>query len=209
MNVPRPTYQQFITDNAIAEEWWHNRLRLLQLIGGSHGAASAYDVPTILQRLEPFEQELVPEMIILDGRQARHSQALRLLTHGLGDYDTAINYCLLGGSSIFYPSSSIIPKEAIPSRQDQTKLFDALLLEFLQIEDFTDRVEQTGDLLDRFGGWFDTGRVSLSASFLRLIQPLRLAYQLAGVEPDTRLVVRRAGLGLSCERVASATAGTK
>ncbi|KAI9876338.1 MAG: hypothetical protein M1830_006735 [Pleopsidium flavum] len=159
LRPPKPTYHQFITDNAIGEEWWHNRLRLLQLLGGSHGVGFTYDAPAILGRLEPFQQELVPEMIILDGRQARHERALHLLTHGLGDYDTAINYCLLGGSSIFHPTSGPIPAEAIPSHEEQAQLFDYLLFEFLGIEDISDRVERTGELLDRFGAWYDVDHV--------------------------------------------------
>ncbi|KAI9759698.1 MAG: hypothetical protein M4579_002175 [Chaenotheca gracillima] len=159
LRPPRPTYRQFVADNAVDEDWWRNRLRLLELLGGSHGAASEYDIVAILKRIEPFEQELVPEMIILDGRQARHEQALRLLTHGLGDYDTAINYCLLGGSSIFHPTLGSIPKDAIPSNEEQAKLFSHLLTEFLRIEDISDRIEQTGNLLERFGGWFDVGYV--------------------------------------------------
>ncbi|KAK3100960.1 hypothetical protein LTR53_018680, partial [Teratosphaeriaceae sp. CCFEE 6253] len=31
--------------------------------------------------------------------------------------------------------------------------------EFLQIEDLSERLERTAELLDRFGGWFDVGRV--------------------------------------------------
>lgn len=159
LRPPKPTYHQFITDNVTGEEWWHNRLRLLQLLGGSYGVGFTYDAPAILARIEHFQQELVPEMIILDGRQARHQQALRLLTHGLGDYDTAINYCLLGGSSIFHPTSGPILAEAIPSHAEQAQLFDYLLFEFLGIEDISDRVERTGELLDRFGAWYDVDHV--------------------------------------------------
>ncbi|KAI9808135.1 MAG: hypothetical protein M1825_004592 [Sarcosagium campestre] len=159
LSPPRPTYREFITENSIDEEWWHNRLRLLQLLGGSHGAVSEYDVPSLVRRIEPFENELVPEMIILDGKQERHQQAIRLLTHGLGDFDTAINYCLLGGSSIFYPTLSAIPREMLPSREDQTKLFGYLLSELLAMKDASHRVEQTGILLERFGGWFDVADV--------------------------------------------------
>lgn len=155
LRPPKPTYRQFITDNSIQEEWWHSRLRLLQLLGGSQGSASDYDVEKILARIKPFTQDLVPEVIILDGRQSRHHEALSLLTHGLGDYDTAINYCLLGGSSIYHPISGTQNQESLPSREEQAKLFGFLLAEFLKIEDISDRVEQTGSLLERFGGWFD------------------------------------------------------
>ncbi len=159
LEPPRPTYREFISENAISESWWYDRLRLLELLGGSHGAASAYDVPSALARLEPFEKELVPEMIILDGKQARHQSALRLLTQGLGDYDSAVNYCLLGGAGIFHPTFGAESANAPPSSEEQATLFTYLLSEFLHIEDPTHRVEQTSRLLARFGRWYDAQHV--------------------------------------------------
>ena len=159
LRPPKPTYRQFITDNTIDEEWWHSRLRLLQLLGGSQGSSTEYDVAFILNRITPYTEELVPEIIILDGRQSHHEEALRLLTHGLGDYDTAINYCLLGGSSIYHPISGTMAREIIPTGEEQAKLFGFLLAEFLRIEDISNRVEQTSSLLERFGSWFDVGYV--------------------------------------------------
>ncbi|EMC92336.1 hypothetical protein BAUCODRAFT_126325 [Baudoinia panamericana UAMH 10762] len=157
LKPPKPTYRQFITDNAVDADWWHNRLRLLQLIGGSHGAAQKYDVHTLGQRLAPHSDELVPEMIILNGREGKHEEALRLLTHGLGDFDTAIRYCLLGGSSIFHSAgaSALAPETLLPTREEQARLFNILLHQFLRIEDATERLERTAELLERFGGWFD------------------------------------------------------
>ncbi|KAF2683668.1 hypothetical protein K458DRAFT_339712 [Lentithecium fluviatile CBS 122367] len=160
LHSPKPTYRQFITDNALDAEWWHARLRLLQLLGSNQPATSSYDVLTILTRLQPYVQELVPEMIILNGRQGLHQEALRLLTHGLGDFDTAISYCLYGGSSIFRPSGAgYVPQSELPSKAEQSRLFNHLLHEFLRLEDLAQRVEQTGELLERFGGWFDVGDV--------------------------------------------------
>ena len=159
LRPPKPTYRQFITDNTVDEEWWHSRLRLLQLLGGSQGSASQYDVDAILERITPYSKELVPEVIILDGRQSRHENALKLLTHGLGDYDTAISYCLWGGSSIYHPISGTIARESLPTRDQQAELFRFLLREFLRIEDISNRVEQTSSLVERFGGWFDIGYV--------------------------------------------------
>ena len=158
LRPPKPTYRQFITENAVPMPWWDDRLRLLELIGGSHGTDFSYDVGNILSRIEPFEQDLVPESIILDGRQGRHKQALRLLTHGLGDYHTAVNYCLLGGASIFHPTSgsTVI---AAPSQEEQAILFGYLLTEFLRIEDASDRLERTSELLERFGSWYDVREV--------------------------------------------------
>ena len=162
LQSPKPTYRQFITDNALSIPWWHDRLRLLELLGGSHGAEFSYDVEKILSRIEPFEQSLVPESIILDGRQGRHHQALRLLIHGLGDYHTAISYCLLNGASIFYPASgpsstSVI--NAAEGEDQQEVLFGYLLGEFLRIEDMDNRLERTSELLDRFGSWYDLSEV--------------------------------------------------
>lgn len=160
LHPPKPTYRQFITDNGTDAEWWQNRLRLLQLLGSNQAATSAYDVPSILSRLQPYEQELVPEMIILNGRQGRHQEALRLLTHGLGDFDTAISYCLYGGSSIFRPSGAgYVPQSELPTKAEQSHLFKYLLQEFLRLEDLAERIEQTGELLERFGGWFDIADV--------------------------------------------------
>lgn len=154
LRPPKPTYRQFITENAVPMLWWHDRLRLLELIGGSHGSDFSYDVGSILSRIELFEQYLVPESIILDGRQGRHQQALRLLTHGLGDYHTAVNYCLLGGASIFHPTSGSTAI-AGPSQEEQAILFGHLLTEFLRIDDASDRLERTSELLERFGSWYD------------------------------------------------------
>ena len=154
LRPPKPTYRQFIIENAVPFPWWHDRLRLLELIGGSHGSDFSYDVGSILLRIEPFEQDLVPESIILDGRQGRHKQALRLLIHGLGDYHTAVNYCLLGGASIFHPNTGSAALAA-PSQEEQAILFGYLLTEFLRIEDVSDRLERTSELLERFGSWYD------------------------------------------------------
>ena len=155
LHPPKPTYRQFIIENAVPLPWWNDRLRLLELIGGSHGSDFSYDVSKILTRIEPFEKDLVPESIILDGRQGRHKQALRLLTHGLGDYHTAVNYCLLGGASIFHPTSGSAAALATPSQEEQALLFGYLLTEFLRIEDTGDRLERTSELLERFGSWYD------------------------------------------------------
>ena len=155
LRPPKPTYRQFLLENATPFPWWSDRLRLLELLGGSHGDNFDYDIAHILTRMEPFEQFLVPESIILDGRQGRHQQALKLLIHGLGDYHTAINYCLLGGASMYHPVSGSLVSAASQTREDQIVLFDCLLTEFLSIEDLNDRIERTSELLGRFGSWYD------------------------------------------------------
>lgn len=161
---PKPTYKDFITDNALPAEWWHSRLRLLQLLGGGLDvqgptlSATGYDSAAIMERLQPYERELVPEMIILYGQQQRHEEAVRLLTHGLGDFDTAIRYCLLGGSSLFPGAGDGAPPQR-PSKEEQSRLFGFLFREFLALDSLTDRIERTGELLERFGGWFDVADV--------------------------------------------------
>ncbi|GAD98256.1 TGF beta receptor associated protein 1, putative [Paecilomyces variotii No. 5] len=165
LRPPKPSYLNFITENAPSEPWWQSRLRLLQLLGGGFGTRYtampapsnlSYSIPTVLARIEPYQNELVSESIILDGRQGRHREALRLLTHGLGDYDSAIRYCLFGGPSS--TTSASAPVE-LPKVSDQSELFKHLLSEFLQIQDPSDRIERTSDLLSRFGSWFDVGEV--------------------------------------------------
>ena len=161
MRPPKPTYLNFIAQNTPPEPWWQSRLRLLQLLGGGSYATSSqttpkhltYSVSTVLERLAPFSSYLVSESIILDARQGRHKEALRLLTHGLGDYNTAILYCYFGGP---VPTSSFpVDASSLPSRDEQTDLFSYLLHEFLRIEDAVECLERTGELLGTFAAWFD------------------------------------------------------
>ncbi|KAI0116819.1 hypothetical protein F4814DRAFT_459063 [Daldinia grandis] len=175
LQPPKPTYRQFLTDNApVDDEAWISRLRLLQLLGGNHD----FDLAVIRDRIASLntaaEDLLVPETIILDGRERKHENALRLLVHHLGDYDTAVAYCLRGGSSIYTiyqaqqsqpPTVPETPKaqkrrDSMPPTQDQqARLFRALLGEFLKLEDISDRLDQTGLLLEKFGGFFDVNDV--------------------------------------------------
>ncbi|RAL15725.1 putative TGF beta receptor associated protein 1 [Aspergillus homomorphus CBS 101889] len=163
LTPPKPTYMNFITVNAPSEPWWQSRLRLLQLLGGSSTGGSqftsmpartfTFSIPAVLSRIEPFQNELVSESIILDGLQGRHREALHLLTHGLGDYDSGIRYCLFGGPRATTSSS------AFAERSQQSELFRFLLDEFLKIQDPSERIERTSDLLGRFAAWFDVGEV--------------------------------------------------
>lgn len=116
----------------------------------------SYSIPTILARIEPFQDTLVSESIILDGLQGRHREALRLLTHGLGDYDSAVRYCLFGGPR---STSSTGPLAEFAEHSRQSELFQHLLDEFLHIEDVSERIERTSDLLARFASWFDVSEV--------------------------------------------------
>ncbi|CAG8923974.1 unnamed protein product [Penicillium salamii] len=159
LQTPKPTYLNFITENRPTEPWWQSRLRLLQLLGGSSSSQFSsnalptgirYSILNVLARIEPFQDELVSECIILDGLQGFHEPALRLLTHGLGDYDSAIRYCLFGG-----PRGPSADTPELADFDLQCKLFRHLFVEFLHIEDLSGRIERTGDLLDRFAAWFD------------------------------------------------------
>ncbi|KAK5134499.1 hypothetical protein LTR08_006416 [Meristemomyces frigidus] len=161
LRPPKPTYAHFITAHTIQADWWHSRLRLLQLLGGGHGAAAAgggYDGHALALRLAPWSEELVPEMIILNWGEGRHGEALRLLVHGLGDYDSAVRYCLRGGAGIFHPAGGVAVERQL-SREEQAALFAVLLHEFFAIGDAGQRVERTAELLERFGGWFDVAEV--------------------------------------------------
>ncbi|KAJ6156386.1 hypothetical protein N7497_005271, partial [Penicillium chrysogenum] len=167
LRAPKPTYLNFIIENTPAEPWWQSRLRLLQLLGGISSSqftsqplptGISYSIPNVLTRIEPFQNELVSECIILDGLQGHHGPALRLLTHGLGDYDSAIRYCLFGGPRGSSSSSTGTPPE-LADYNLQSTLFRHLLDEFLHIEDLSDRIERTSDLLARFAAWFDVREV--------------------------------------------------
>ncbi|ERF72601.1 hypothetical protein EPUS_02883 [Endocarpon pusillum Z07020] len=161
LEPPKPTYLNFIHENAPPEPWWQSRLRLLQLLGGGHYASAstsaeselAYSIPTVLARLAPFSKYLVSESIILDARQGRHRQALSLLTHGLGDYDTAVRYCYFAGPQSARPGP--IDESQLPTFEVQKDLFDALLDDFLSIEDSSARLDRSSELLAKFANWFD------------------------------------------------------
>ncbi|KAL4787423.1 hypothetical protein BJX76DRAFT_4000 [Aspergillus varians] len=164
LRPPKPTYMNFITENLPSSPWWQSRMRLLQLLGGGSttqftstpAPTLSYSIPAVLARIEPFQNELVSESIILDGLQGRHREALRLFTHGLGDYDAATRYCLFGGPRS--TSSTGAPLE-FAEKSRQSELFRYLLDEFLQIRDLSERIERTSDLLGRFAAWFDVREV--------------------------------------------------
>lgn len=159
LEPPKPTYMGFITQNAPEEAWWQARLRLLQLLGSGSYATSAtssteltYSIPMVLERLAPYSQYLVSESIILDARQGRHKEALGLLTHGLGDYDTAVRYCYFGGPTA---ASGTIDADSLPSRESQQELFAYLFTQFLIIDDVEERLSRTSHLLGTFATYFD------------------------------------------------------
>lgn len=159
LTSPKPTYLNFIRENAPDQPWWQSRLRLLQLLGsGGYATATGstksltYSIDMVLDRLRPFSNYLVSESIILDARQGRHNEALKLLVHGLGDYDTAVRYCYFGGPST---PSETIDASLLPSREQQSQQFTFLFREFMHIPDDDERMERTSHLLGTFATWFD------------------------------------------------------
>lgn len=167
LSPPKPTYRDFILANSTPEDenqWWGSRLRLLDLLGGESG----YNASHILSTIERYREILVPELVILYGREGKHADALHLLTHGLEDFDTAINYCLFGGMSIFQT------RLVLTDREEQKKLFKILLDEFLKLENMSERLQQTGMLLEKFGRWLDVTHVGS-------ILPSKLGYVAANV----------------------------
>ena len=128
----------------------------------------------------------MPENIILGGRQGRHGDAIRLLTHGLGDFDTAVSYCVLGGSSTYGARSSNLQ---MPLPEEQTKLFSILLGEFLTIEDLNQRIIQTTELLARFSRWFTMEQAGFTPSLGN-----ECMLTVPGTGKDTGHLVRRQGV---------------
>ncbi|KFY89596.1 hypothetical protein V498_06375, partial [Pseudogymnoascus sp. VKM F-4517 (FW-2822)] len=156
--TPKPPFRAWMAEyhSALAEEpWWAARVRMLQLLGAE---GADYDVDEVRKRVEPLADALVLEMIVLCSRRGAHEDALRLLVRGLGDYDGAIRYALLGGGGTYHPVSGAL-QGAAGGVEEQRRLFRGLLGEFLGIEDIGERVEMTGVLLGRFGGWFDVMEV--------------------------------------------------
>lgn len=149
LELPKPTYRRFIADNSLGDNWWLSRMRLLELLGEESG----YDSGEVLKRLQPWKRVFVAELVILYGRESKHLEALQLLVHDLKDFDTAINYCLFGSMSIFHTKQGIASKEA------QRSLLAMLLVEFLKIEDYRERLDQTSSFLCRFGSYLDIDHV--------------------------------------------------
>jgi vacuolar protein sorting-associated protein 3 len=150
LEAPKPTYRVFIEENSSGNLWWSTRLRFLDLLAEE----SSYEVEELLERLNPWQKLLVAELVIIYGKDSRHSEALKLLCHELGDFDTAVNYCLFGAVSIFKTERTIKTKE------EQSELFKLLLIEFLALEDAEASVKQTCSLLRRFGSWLNVEDVS-------------------------------------------------
>ncbi|KAK6540099.1 hypothetical protein TWF694_008927 [Orbilia ellipsospora] len=153
LHPPKPTYSEFLNDNTRGEEWWRNRAVLLDFLSGP----TPYNVPDVAAKVEPWKDVLIAEMVIFYSKDQNHEEVLKMLCHSLKDFDTAIKYCLYGALSMFQRSRTSSAR-ALP-REEQSKLFNILLVEFLKISDYEARLEQTSSLLDRFGGWLDVQHV--------------------------------------------------
>lgn len=198
LESPKPTYFGFITENAPDQPWWQSRIRLLQLLGsggyatsGTTGKELTYSIDKVLERLQPYSSYLVSESIILDARQGRHKDALRLLVHGLGDYDTAVRYCYFGGPS---SPSGTIDVSLLPPRAQQQELFVVLFDEFLKIEDVEDRVERSSHLLGTFATYFDPlhvlEQIPESWSISMLSEFLLRTFRAATTERNQAVIVK-------------------
>lgn len=142
----------------------------LDLLASATDIGSAYDNLTMMEKLEPFKQLLVAEMVVLYGRAGNHDAALPLLVHELRDFDGSVEYCLDGGKS--RPSSRKSAKssggkigaqvwnEGI-TREDQENLFALVLVEALKMGDWMVRQQWVEMLLEQWGGWMDPVHVSV------------------------------------------------
>lgn len=210
LESPKPTYFGFITENAPSQPWWQSRIRLLQLLGsggyatsGTTGKELTYSIEKVLERLQPYSSYLVSESIILDARQGRHEDALRLLVHGLGDYDTAVRYCYFGGPSA---PSGTIDISLLPSREQQQDLFTVLFDEFLKIDDPEDRIERASHLLGTFATYFDPLRVleqiPESWSISALSEFLTRTFRAATTERNQAVVIKALSAAQNLQRQA-------
>ncbi|KAK6432789.1 hypothetical protein LTR95_011041, partial [Oleoguttula sp. CCFEE 5521] len=127
LEPPKPTYTQFFADNSSPAnaDFTSNRTRLLQLLSSADPADA--DLSSLRAKLDPHADLLVPETIVLHALTGDHDTALHLLTHTLGDYDTAISYCLHASPAfLFSPrplnSASVTP----PPHATQSSLFTLL-----------------------------------------------------------------------------------
>ncbi|KAF4550682.1 Hypothetical protein D9617_16g014700 [Elsinoe fawcettii] len=156
--APKLTFLSFTEDNAPREEWHAHRLRLLQLLSST----SPLDITTLTKQIQPYASLLVPETIILSSRAGNHEEALTSLVHKLGDYDTAVRYCLRSGRDVFPSSSSTKPSAlSAPSPQNSTQrnIFALLLEQYFSLSDHETRLSLASGLLARFGAWFDAPTV--------------------------------------------------
>lgn len=145
----------------------------MDLLASATEIGSAYDNSTMMEKLEPFKELLVAEMVVLYGRAGNHDAALHLLVHELRDFDGSVEYCLDGGKSRLSsrkPGRSSGGKtcghvgNVNITREDQEKLFALVLVEALKMGDWMVRQQWVEMLLEQWGGWMDPVHVSIYAS---------------------------------------------
>ncbi|KAF2857895.1 hypothetical protein K470DRAFT_278961 [Piedraia hortae CBS 480.64] len=159
--LPRGTYLQYISSQQTDDnEWWTMRTNLLMLLSRS----SSMDA---FESIAEYSSVLVPEWIIILAIQGKATEALRLLVTHLGDYDTAIRFCLSSGKpDIFSPSSThsalrapFPPRvssrplqEAKSSAEESKKLFRNLLSLLLALPDRSLRHNISCHVINTFFG---------------------------------------------------------
>ena len=145
----------------------------LDLLASATEIGSAYDNSTMMEKLEPFKELLVAEMVVLYGRAGNHDAALYLLVHELRDFDGSVEYCLDGGKS--RSSSRKLGKgsggktgaqvgSVNITREDQENLFALVLVEALKMGEWMVRQQWVEMLLGQWGGWMDPVHVSVYAN---------------------------------------------
>jgi hypothetical protein len=77
----------------------------------------------------------------------------------LSDIHTAVIYCVRGSEALFGEPTHIDPT-VLSTMEEPIRLFNILLEQFLSIEDVSDSVELTCELLERFEKYFDISHVS-------------------------------------------------
>jgi len=167
LSIPKISYLDFVKDNLSRDmnsNWTRHRLRFIELLGST--SLSQTTIQNFAEKLTPFSHLLVAEMIILHHLRKDHELVIRLQVYELFDIDSAIRYCLNGGSStIFSPSMfSSKPLSAIsaamnqpdPCNQNQRQMFKSLLGELVSITTATP-VQRTItiSILQQFSAWFD------------------------------------------------------
>jgi len=127
----------------------------------------------MMEKLEPFKELLVAEMIVLYGRAGSHDSALHLLVHELRDFDGSVEYCLDGGKSRLSSRKStksgggktgVQVGNGSITRTDQEELFGLVLVEALKMGDWMVRQQWVEMLLEQWGGWMDPVHVSVYAN---------------------------------------------
>ncbi|OLL25110.1 Transforming growth factor-beta receptor-associated protein 1 [Neolecta irregularis DAH-3] len=156
MPFTKPSYIEYLSTltpstNPKIHEFTNTRVGLLNLLQGVFD----YDTEAVLKRVQREQYFLLAELIILYGRLNRHAEAIRLLSHDLKDFEGAEAYCLNGGTTI----SSFLRNDRIDVEKTREDLFSLLLVDYLSLPQYEDRLVQTCRILDRWGTCLDVNMV--------------------------------------------------